>query len=80
MIGDGVDDDVHGIDHELKMLRVIHQTKQTHAMDIVANYCGAHSIPKGSTAAAATKDIVENQVYLVARLHAHACICYWLAS
>jgi imidazolonepropionase len=50
------------LEHELKMLRVIQNTSRHHIMDIVANYCGAHSVPNGSTAAAATRDIIDNQV------------------
>ena len=31
-------------------------------IEIVSNYCGAHSVPKGSTPTAAADDIVNNQV------------------
>jgi len=44
------------------MLRVIHNVNGHHAVDVVSTYCGAHSVPKGSTAAEATKDIVEKQI------------------
>jgi len=51
------------LDTELKMLKVIHRATQVQKdIDIVANYCGAHSVPPGSTAEAATKDIIENQL------------------
>jgi imidazolonepropionase len=48
------------IETELKMLRVLH--KSNHTVDVVSNYLGAHSVPEGSNAAAATKDIIENQI------------------
>ncbi|DBA04078.1 TPA: hypothetical protein N0F65_009425 [Lagenidium giganteum] len=47
-------------DTELKMLRVLHNVK--HPVEIVSNYLGGHSVPEGSTAAAATQDIIENQI------------------
>uniref|UniRef100_K3WGI1 Probable imidazolonepropionase n=1 Tax=Globisporangium ultimum (strain ATCC 200006 / CBS 805.95 / DAOM BR144) TaxID=431595 RepID=K3WGI1_GLOUD len=45
---------------ELKMLRVLHNAK--HPVEIVSNYLGGHSVPEGMTAAAATDDIVNNQI------------------
>jgi imidazolonepropionase len=45
---------------ELKMLRVLHNAK--HPVEIVSNYLGGHSVPVGMTAAAATDDIVNNQI------------------
>jgi len=48
--------------NELKMLRVINRAVKEHPIDIVATYLGAHSVPKGSTAAEATKDIIEVQI------------------
>lgn len=47
---------------ELKMLEVLHQADQKHAVDIVSNYCGAHSVPKGSNAEEATVDVIECQI------------------
>jgi imidazolonepropionase len=32
---------------ELKMLRVLHRANKSHDMDIVSNFCGGHSVPKG---------------------------------
>ena len=40
------------------------------APDLVANYLGAHSVPKGSTAQEATADIVQKQIpALVVSIH-----------
>mmetsp|Transcript_40762 Transcript_40762/g.102609 ORF Transcript_40762/g.102609 Transcript_40762/m.102609 type:complete len:448 (+) Transcript_40762:147-1490(+) len=49
---------------ELKMLQVITRAAQTFRdqITIVSTYLGAHSIPQGSTAAEATKDILERQL------------------
>lgn len=54
----------YGLDteNELKMLRVLHQANAQHPVDIVANFCGAHSVPKGMTAAEATRDVIEKQL------------------
>jgi imidazolonepropionase len=49
-------------DSEMKMLRVIRRAKSAQPVELVANFCGAHSVPKGSTAAAATEDIVSAQL------------------
>jgi len=51
-------------------LRVIHDARDRHPIELVSNYCGAHSIPKGSTAAATTKDIIEVQLPAIAKLKA----------
>ena len=34
---------------ELKLLRVLHKASTLQPITIVSNYCGAHSVPKGST-------------------------------
>lgn len=47
------------LETEMKQLRVLEQGNRAHPIDIVANYCGAHSVPKGSTAQAACRDIVD---------------------
>jgi len=54
----------YGLDweNELKMLRVIESASKMQPMTLVANYCGAHSVPKGSTAAEATHDIIHRQI------------------
>lgn len=48
----------------MKMLKVIHQASANldTQPDIVSTYLAAHAIPKGSTSAEATEDIVNNQV------------------
>jgi len=50
------------LENELKMLRVINRAVNEHPIDIVSTYLGAHSVPKGSTAGEATKDIIEFQI------------------
>lgn len=55
------------LDTELKMLRVIQKAHDLHPIDLVGNYCGAHSVPKGSTAAEATADILGKQLPAIMR-------------
>ena len=50
------------LENEIKMLRVLHRAQTAHPIDIVANYCGAHAVPRGSTAIHATRDIIERQL------------------
>ncbi|TMW56460.1 hypothetical protein Poli38472_006470 [Pythium oligandrum] len=45
---------------EVKMLKVLHDS--THPVEIVANFLGAHSVPEGSTAEAATEDLIQRQI------------------
>ncbi|KAJ3246827.1 putative imidazolonepropionase [Chytriomyces hyalinus] len=47
---------------ELKMLRVLKSAQDKHAIDISATFLGAHSVPKGSTPAEATVDVVDKQI------------------
>lgn len=47
---------------ELKMLKVIQKADEMHPIDLVANFCGAHSVPKGSTASEATHDVIHVQL------------------
>ena len=49
-------------------LRVIHKVNQEHPIDLIGNYCGGHSVPKGSTAAEAAADIVNHQIPELDRL------------
>jgi len=49
-------------DTEIKMLKVIKQAKSKHALEIVSNYLGAHSIPKGMKEDEATEDVIKNQI------------------
>lgn len=49
-------------DTEIKMLKVIKQAKGKQPIELVANYCGAHSIPKGLTEKEATDDVINVQL------------------
>jgi len=53
---------------EMKMLEVLHNASKVHPIEIVSTYCGAHSVPKGSTAAQACEDIIHNQIPTLLRL------------
>ena len=60
---------------ELKMLRAIHRAAQDQtAVDLVSTFLGAHSVPKGSTAAAAAKDVVDVQLPAVMQAKADGTI------
>lgn len=50
------------LENELKMLRVLYSANIYHPIDIVSNYCGAHSIPQGLTEEEAANDIINNQI------------------
>ena len=50
------------LETEMKMLKVLHKANQEHSIDIVSNYCGAHSVPKGKSMEEATQDIIERQI------------------
>merc|ERR1712002_745117 len=41
---------------EIKMLKVIEKAKARQSVEISSTFCGAHAIPKGSTAESATED------------------------
>jgi imidazolonepropionase len=47
---------------EIKMLKVIKDAKSKHPLELVSNYLGAHSIPKGMTEQQATDDIINVQI------------------
>ena len=49
-------------DTEIKMLKVLKQAKTKQPIEIVSNFCGAHSIPKGMGEKEATKDLIEVQL------------------
>ncbi len=49
-------------DTEMKMLRVIHTAKKAGRIGVVSTYCGAHSIPAGMDADAATRDVIDHQL------------------
>lgn len=46
-------------DTELKMLRVIHQAKGRHPIDLVSTFLGAHAVPAGMTSEQATAAVLE---------------------
>ncbi|MBN3271802.1 HUTI imidazolonepropionase, partial [Polyodon spathula] len=50
------------LDTEVKMLSVIEQARKDLPIGISSTYCGAHSVPKGKTAAEATDDIIKVQL------------------
>lgn len=54
-------------DTEFKMLKVLHNVgdKMKGKIDIVSNYCGAHSIPKESSVESYTKEIIEHHIPLL---------------
>ncbi|KRX08576.1 Metal-dependent hydrolase, composite domain [Pseudocohnilembus persalinus] len=54
----------YGLDteNEIKMLEAITRAKKLTPLDLVSNYCGAHSIPKGMNEEEATNDIINNQI------------------
>eukprot|EP00744_Colponema_vietnamica_P006347 GILI01009230.1.p2 GENE.GILI01009230.1~~GILI01009230.1.p2 ORF type:complete len:433 (-),score=120.57 GILI01009230.1:201-1499(-) len=47
---------------EMKMLKVIHRANQLHPVDIVASFCGAHSVPEGLNAAQATDKVINEMI------------------
>ncbi|KAK6488101.1 putative imidazolonepropionase [Huso huso] len=50
------------LDTEVKMLSVIERARKDLLIGISSTYCGAHSVPKGKTAAEATDDIIKVQL------------------
>ncbi|MGH0136897.1 UNVERIFIED_CONTAM: hypothetical protein FKN15_036739 [Acipenser sinensis] len=50
------------LDTEVKMLSVIERARKDLPIGISSTYCGAHSVPKGKTAAEATDDIIKVQL------------------
>jgi len=50
---------------EMKMLRVLEKARSLVPVEISSTFCGAHSVPKGSNAEQATKDVIENQLKAV---------------
>ncbi|KAL6054226.1 putative imidazolonepropionase [Balamuthia mandrillaris] len=55
-------------DTEMKMLKVLHKAKSQVPVELVTTFLGAHSVPKGKTAAEATEDILHNQLPALAGL------------
>lgn len=56
------------LENEVKMLRVIDQARKKVPVEISSTYCGAHAVPKDTTAAAATKDVLEKQIPYITSL------------
>ncbi|MFC6862281.1 imidazolonepropionase [Halomicroarcula sp. GCM10025817] len=54
----------YGLDTEteLRMLRVIEQADQTHPVDVVPTFMGAHAVPEGRDAEAYTDEVVDEQL------------------
>lgn len=61
----------YGLDtpNEMKMLRVLEAARQKSAVEISSTFCGAHSVPKGSSAEEATEDVILKQLPEVERLN-----------
>ena len=51
------------IAHQVKMLRVLEKARLKCAIEISSTFCGAHSVPKGSTAA----QVGSHQVYFYSK-------------
>eukprot|EP01125_Pyxidicula_operculata_P022465 TRINITY_DN91_c2_g1_i1.p1 TRINITY_DN91_c2_g1~~TRINITY_DN91_c2_g1_i1.p1 ORF type:complete len:431 (+),score=81.98 TRINITY_DN91_c2_g1_i1:89-1381(+) len=47
-------------DNEIKMLKVIHKANKKHSIDLIGNYCGAHSVPSGSNADQYTHHLINH--------------------
>ncbi|KAJ4462868.1 imidazolonepropionase [Paratrimastix pyriformis] len=58
------------LETEVKLLKVLHEVSKTHPIGMVTTYLGAHSVPKGTTADAHTRDIVERHLPELKRLEA----------
>jgi len=53
---------------EVKMLRVLEKARCKCPIEISSTFCGAHSVPKGITAAEATIDVIKKQLPAVLKL------------
>lgn len=53
---------------EVKMLRVLHQARPLCPIEVSPTFCGAHSVPKGVTAAEATVDVIERQLPTIMKM------------
>lgn len=56
------------VDTELKMLQAIHQANHLHPIDLVANFCAAHSVPQGMTADQAVDQIINETLPALKKL------------
>lgn len=54
----------YGLDttNEIKMLRVLERAKEEGNIEISSTFCGAHSVPRGTTAELATEDVINRQL------------------
>ncbi|PFX29485.1 putative imidazolonepropionase [Stylophora pistillata] len=54
----------YGLDvgSEMKMLRVLEKAKKELPIEISSTFCGAHSVPKGSTLEEATDNVINHQL------------------
>lgn len=50
------------VESEMKMLRVIEKAKKELPIEISSTFCGAHSVPKGSTPEEATDNVINRQI------------------
>eukprot|EP01119_Soliformovum_irregulare_P016125 TRINITY_DN4631_c0_g2_i1.p1 TRINITY_DN4631_c0_g2~~TRINITY_DN4631_c0_g2_i1.p1 ORF type:complete len:455 (-),score=81.33 TRINITY_DN4631_c0_g2_i1:12-1301(-) len=50
------------LDSEVRLLKVLHEADQEHPVEIVSTYLGAHSVPKGLTAAQHARNVIEIQL------------------
>lgn len=50
------------VESEMKMLRVLEKAKKELPIEISSTFCGAHSVPKGSTCEEATSNIINEQI------------------
>lgn len=55
-------------DTEIKMLNVIERAKKEIPVDISSTFCGAHAVPKGTTAEEAKNDVINNQLVQINNL------------
>lgn len=53
---------------EVKMLQVLHRAQSFCPIEISPTFCGAHSVPRGATAAQATEDVIHNQLPTILQL------------
>lgn len=56
------------LETEMKMLRVINRAKRDSNVgpQVISSFCGAHSIPRGSTSDEATDDVIKTQLPTIA--------------
>ncbi|TRY69953.1 hypothetical protein TCAL_11550 [Tigriopus californicus] len=50
------------VDTEMKLLQVLQSASERVPLEISATFCGAHAVPKGSTATLASQDVIDVQL------------------